>query len=143
MNNLFINPDNVNWQAHGVLAALRRFDGIECSWDQESCQYLAEPEVNPWFNGRERGYVISLRSINCMRRLNIVFFEHRNSDSICAVMFEKTGINPPNINDIPESHPFKKSKYDHDFSVSCGEFIKMSDWIMDRLSEFWTTTYNK
>lgn len=144
MNNLFIEPDNVNWQAHGVLAALRRFDGLECSWDSESSRYLAEPEVNAWFNGRERGYVVSLRSPDYRRKFHIAFYEHRNSDSICAVAFEKGGlINPPTINDIPKEHPFYESKWSYDFSVGCGEFIKMSDWIIDKLEEFWDSSSNK
>lgn len=140
MNNLFIQTDNVNWQAQGVLATLRQFEGLEASWDSEKMRYLAEPEVHPWFNGRERGYVITLRSSDYHRKFHIAFFEHRNSDNICAVAFEQHGINPPTINDIPKDHPYMESKYNYDFSVSCGEFIKMSDWIIDKLEEFWNST---
>lgn len=144
MNNLFIEPDNVNWQAHGVLACLRRFDGLECSWSKETSRYLARPEVNPWFNGRERGYVVTLRSDDYSRQLHIAFFEHRNSDSICAVMFEAAGlINPPTINDIPKSHPYYESKWEYDFSVSVGKFIEMSDWIIDKLEDFWEDSFHK
>lgn len=137
MNNLFINPHNVNWQADGVLAALRSNEGIQASWDSEKHKYLAEPEVNPWFNGRERGYVISLRSSDYLRCLNIAFFEHRNSDQICAVKFEFTGINPPTIKDIPDTHPYYESKYNYDKDVSYGQFVEMSKWIMTEFENWW------
>lgn len=144
MNNLFISHDNVNWQAQGVLACLRSYDGLENSWDTEQSRYLAEPEVNAWFNGRERGYVVTLRSEDYRRQFHIAFFEHRNSDIICAVCFETSGlINPPTINDIPKSHPFYESKWDYDFSVGCGKFIEMADWIIDKLEEFWDSSSNK
>lgn len=143
MNNLFVETDNINWQAHGVLAAIRRLDGLECSWDTQQSRYLAEPEVNQWFNGRERGYVITLRSGDYRRKFHIAFFEHRNSDSICAVAFEQTGINPPTIHDIPKDHPYHESKWEYDFSVGCGEFLKMADWIIDKLEEFWDSSSNK
>lgn len=140
MNNLFINPDNTNWQAQGVLAALRRFDGVEHSWDDGQKRYIAEPEVNPWFNGRERGYVISMHSFAYDNRFHIAFFEHRNSDDICAVKFELKGLNPPTINEFPSSHPYYHSKYDYDFSVPCGHFIEMSDWIIKELNTWWVST---
>lgn len=142
MNNLFINPDNANWQAQGVLAAIRRIDGLEASRVPGGMEYRAEPEVNSWHNGRERGYVISLNGFGYSKRMNIAFFEHRNSDSICAVMFETyANINPPTINDIPDDHPYVRSKWDYDFSAGCGEFIKMSDWIIDRMNEFWDSEF--
>lgn len=142
MNNLFVSSTNVNWQAQGVLACLRRYDGLECSWEAER-GYTAEPEVNEWHNGREVGYVISLRSANYRKKLNIAFFEHRNSDSICAVVFEHMSINPPTINDIPKTHPYYESKWEYDKGVSVGQFIEMSDWIIDTMSEWWQSNHQK
>lgn len=143
MNNLFINVDNVNWQAHGVLACLRMYDGLEASYSKKEQKYLAAPEVNPWFNGRERGYVISMRTGDFREQINIAFFEHRNSDTICAVLFEGTFMNPPTINDIPKTHPFYESKWNYDHGVSVGEFMKMSEWIIDKMNEWWDIKHNK
>jgi hypothetical protein len=128
MNNLFINPDNTNWQAQAVLACLRSKDGLESSWSKEHLCYMAEPNVNTWFNG----------SSNYQNCINIAFFEHRNSDHICAVMFEFNGINPPSFDDIPEEHPYYHSKYNYDHAVSYGEIVKMVDWIIDKLNEWWS-----
>lgn len=136
MNNLFINPDNTNWQAQAVLACIRQYDGLETSY-VTGTGYEAQPEVNPWFNGRERGYVISLRSPDFREQINIAFYEHRNSDSVCAIKFEGTNINPPTINDIPKTHPFYESQWNYDFSVAVGEHMKMAFWIVDNLNGWW------
>lgn len=141
MSNLFISPDNVNWQAQGVLAALRRHEGLQVSYSKKEHRYLAQPEVNPWFNGRERGYVASMRSMDFVSGFHIAFFEHRNSDEICAVAFEGSFMNPPTIDDIPKSHPFYESKWDYDYGVSYGEFVEMSDWIIDKMSAWWSNKH--
>lgn len=138
MNNLFINPDGANVQAQAVLAYLRAYDELESSWSAEQMRYMAEPEVNRWHNCREQGYVVSLRSGDYRRMIHIAFYEHRNSDSICAVKFELSGLlNPPTINDIPKDHPFYESKYATDHSVSVGKAMEMADWIYDELNNWW------
>lgn len=142
MNNLFINPDGANAQAQAVLAYIRMYVGLENSWSREESRYLAEPEVNRWHNGREQGYVVTLRSSNYKRNIHIAFYEHRNSDSIHAVKFELSGlINPPTINDIPEDHPFYNSKWDTNHSVSVGKAMEMADWIYEELNNWWEETH--
>ncbi len=135
--NLFQNEDGANYQAKAVLAYLRNYDGIECSWDKENKDYAARPEVNRWHNCREQGYIVSLRSRNYKNQINIAFFEHRNSDNICAIKFELNTTNPPTINDIPENHPFNNNKYAVDYEVERGEVVDISEWIYNELEEFW------
>lgn len=135
MAKLFINPDGANSQAQAVLAYLRGNSGIECSWDRESGQYLAEPEVDRWHNGRERGYVVHMRGHMYNNQINIAFFEHRNSNAICAVMFEAFTMNPPTLADIPEGVYLDKS--DTSYDVGYGEAAKMANWINQQLIDFW------
>ncbi len=141
MADLFINPDGANYQAQAVLAYLRGHDGIEQSWDGH--RYAAEPQVDRWHNCREQGYVVSLRSFGYGDQINIAFFEHRNSDRICAVKWRGTTPNPPSINDIPKSHSFFADKYAVDHSVAHGEAAEMAAWIFDQLSVFWRETSAK
>lgn len=140
MKNYF--NDTICAAAKSVLAYLRGTEGIESSWDKEKKEYLAEPTIAEWYNGRERGYVVMLHSIDYKRRLNIAFFEHRNSDSICAVKWEQTGLNPPTINDA-EFGDIYKDKYDVSHSVNYSESTKMADWIMKQLNEWWSLTYGE
>ena len=133
MAKLFINPDGANPQAQAVLAYLRHRDGIEPSWNGN--KYEAEPQVDRWHNCREQGYVISLRGQKT--QLNIAFFEHRNSDAICAVKWEGFTLNPPTIDDIPSTHPFSQSKWDTDFDVAGEHPAEMAEWIYSQMVEFW------
>jgi hypothetical protein len=140
MANLFINPDGANHQAQAVLAYLRQSSGIEDSWDDKAGKYLAEPRVDRWHNCREQGYVVQMRSRDYSRQLNIAFFEHRNSDSICAVRWEQTTTNPPTIDTMPTDNKFYKSKWDVSHSVGYGEPAKMAEWVLQELQQFWRST---
>ncbi|GIV43853.1 MAG: hypothetical protein KatS3mg035_0976 [Bacteroidia bacterium] len=132
--------DGANFQAQAVLAFVRRHGGeLQISYNRDERMYEAEPKVARWENCREQGYVISLRSKNYKRQLNIAFFEHRNSDSICAVKWEQTTLNSPTI-DTAQFGDVYKDKYYTSFSVGYGEVLKMANWIVKQLEEFWTET---
>lgn len=135
MTKLFQNPDGANYQARAVLAYLSARAGVERSWDEKANKYLAEPEVNRWYNNREQGYVVSMRDCNGSRQINIVFYEHRNTDEICAIAFEGVYINPPTVDTLPRG--VFKDKYDYTHSVGYGKPAEMADWIMMRLEDFW------
>lgn len=130
--------DGANFQARAVLMILQAFS-IEDSWSAEHNEYLAVPKVSRWENCREQGYVICLTSINFKRQLNIAFFEHRNSDSIHAVMWEQSTINSPSI-DTADFGGIYKDKYDTSYSVGYCEIKNMADWIEKQLSDFWEAT---
>lgn len=142
MAKLFQNPDGSNYQARAVLAYLQSHDRIESSWDKESKRYLAEPEVDRWHNCREQGYVVSLKLYDSQcKQINIVFYEHRNSDSICALVFEGLYLNPPTIDNLPEG--VYKDKYDYTHSVEYGKPAEMAAWIMQQLETFYRTHAQK
>lgn len=130
--------DGAHPSARAVLALLSWFE-IEESWDSERKEYLAEVEVNRWHNGREQGYVLSLRSKHYGRQLNIAFFEHRNSDSIHAIKWEQLTLNPPTITTADFGDVYN-TKWDTSFSVNYNEHYDMAKWIQEQLTDFWIET---
>lgn len=135
MAKLFIRPDGASPQAAAVLAYLREGDGIEESWSADLKDYQADPQVDRWHNGREQGYVVSMRAKNYGKQINIAFFEHRNLDSICAIVFEVFTMNPPTLADIPEG--VYKTKWDTAKDFGYGEAAQMATWIKEQLVSFW------
>lgn len=143
MASLFQDTDGAGAQAQAVLAYLRHRSGIEPSWSASEGKYgryEAEPKVDRWHNCREQGYVITFRSHNYSRQLNIAFFEHRNSDSICAIEWEQKTLDPPTIDNMYTKGKVYKDKYDVSHTVGYGEAAQMADWIYQRLCEFWQVT---
>lgn len=130
--------DGANHQARAVLMLIQPFN-IEESWSSEYSEYLAEIKVSRWENCREQGYVLSLRSLNYDKQLNIAFFEHRNSDGICAVKWEQITLNSPTI-DTSDFGDIYKDKWDTSYSVNYGQILEMSEWITEQLESFWLST---
>ena len=130
-------------QADAVLAYLSGCT-IEPSWDTNKSQYLAQIEVNDWVNGREHGYVVSMRSVGLGRQINVAFFEHRNTDQIVALKFELLTWNPPTYESVSAVKPpviYKNdSKWDVDHTVPYGEAAEMADWVHQQLADFWVET---
>jgi hypothetical protein len=132
---LFQNPDGANASARAVLALLQSRDGINESWNEARKNCDAVPEVDRWHNCREQGYIISLKGPDYRNQLNIVFYEHRNSDGICALMWEQTSLNPINLATIKEG--VFNSSSDYTYSVNHNEITEMAAWIMKQLTQFW------
>jgi hypothetical protein len=122
-------------QAKAVRAYLEMHDGVEPSWDKEDKAY-APVHIAEWHNGREEGYVVVFRNRQHVQ-LNIAFFEHRNSDSICALEWVQTTMNPPTIDTADFGGKVYKTKWDVSHQVEVGEAMKMADWIMERLCQHW------
>jgi len=121
-------------QAKAVYAYLDGYEGVEVSWDKSFSRY-APVHIAEWHNGREEGYVIIFRNKKC-DQLNIAFFEHRNSDDICAVEWVQSTMNPPTI-ETAKFGDIYKSKYDVSHSVGWGCSKDMAEWIMGRLEAHW------
>jgi hypothetical protein len=81
---------------------------------------------------------------NGPKQLNIAFFEHRNSDSICAVKWEEITMNSPTINTANFGDVYK-DKYDVSHSVGYGKILEMAEWIEQQMTNFWVenTTIEK
>lgn len=129
--------DGAGYQARAVLMALQGKigDGIEDSWDNIYKCYRADIRIGRWENCREQGYVISL-SNGDMKQLNVIWYEHRNSDSICAVKWLQNTLNTPTISTAEFGEVFK-DKYDVSISLGHGEYQDMADWIYDEIETHW------
>tara|TARA_R110000868_G_scaffold55232_1_gene171842 strand:+ start:3674 stop:4099 length:426 start_codon:yes stop_codon:yes gene_type:complete len=135
--------DGANYQARAVLAFL-----------QALCHFVEESDfkkvignslyVARWENCREQGYVVSLTVRGePFKQLNIAFFEHRNSDSICAVRWEQSLMNSPTI-DTAKFGDVYKDKYDTSHAVSYGNAYEMAEWIANDLDAyFWSSITKK
>ena len=134
--------DGASDQAQAVLAFLRS-KHIEASWNKECSCYDAEPKVSRWENCREQGYVDWFRPNSSLEQINIAFFEHRNSDSICAIKWAQTTLNAPTIDTMDTKGTVYKDKWDTSFSVNYGEVTKMADWIQEQLEEHWSKCSRK
>jgi hypothetical protein len=130
------NPDGANHQARAVLAYLESRDGLENSWSDHFGEYIACPKVSRWENFREQGYVVWLYSPDLNKQINIAFFEHRNSDVICAVEWYQTTLNAPTIETAQLGDAYNTS-------FEYGKASKMADWIYSRLEKFWAEVLGK
>lgn len=129
--------DGADYQARAVLAFLQSNDNlIEDSWNTERGKYEANINIGRWENCREQGYVLSMMSQN-RRQINIAFFEHRNSDSICAVVWEQYSVNSITIDTANFGDGIYKDKYDVSHSSGYGDIVGMSDFIIVTLTNFW------
>lgn len=136
--------DGAGCQARAVLAYLQQYYSIEESWNDEHKYYQANIEVCRWENGREQGYIVSMRTMQYKKQINIAFFEHRNSDNICAVMWEQKSFNSIATVELAQfGDDVYKTKWDVSKEVGYGEALKMADWIWDQLKEFWKNAENE
>lgn len=140
MINLFnYMQDGAHYNARAVLAILQGMGNIEESYDDKTHEYKAVLNVARWENCREQGYIVSLRSEDYRKQLNIAFFEHRNSDSICAIKWEQSDINSINITTMKTDECYK-DKFDVSHSVSYNQAWDMAQWIKGQFTGFWKTT---
>lgn len=128
-----------NYQAQAVLAFLKHIT-IEDSWNPDTRKYDAEFNVGRWENHREQGYIISLKSKYYQRQLNIAFFEHRNSDNICAVKWEQLAIDTITIDNAKFGEGIYTDKYDVSKYVNYGQIVEMAVWIENQFQNFWNET---
>lgn len=73
---------------------------------------LWELKTYPWYNGRERGFLLCYGRIVRDSILCITFGENRNSDNIFVDMWIQNGLgnNPPTVKDFSEE-AWKRRKY--------------------------------
>lgn len=133
--------DGANHQARATLMFLQANSNIEQSWNSEFRRYDAEINVARWENCREQGYVVSLVNKNS-EQINIAFFEHRNSDAICAVKWKQLSINSLTIANADFGDIYK-DKYDVSHSVGYGKAKEMAEWIIEELTSHWVKSQNK
>ena len=121
------------WAPRGQARAVRAY--LE---DMNSIANDARVDIAEWHNGREKGFVLAMRAPQFTGpQLNIAFFEHRNTDDICAVVWEQSTTNPPTIHDAALPEAYRNNKYAVTYIIGAGEAGEMADWIYERLQEHW------
>jgi len=113
---------------------LQAYSNIESSWNNEWKRYEAEIKVARWENCREQGYIVSLK--HKRDQLNIVFYEHRNSDAICAVKWEQYSFDNLTIHNAMFGD-ICKDRYDISHSVNYGKAYLMAEWVYRQFELFW------
>ena len=114
--------DGANWQAQSVLAYLK-------SHGNENINVVR------YCNCREQGYIVFCRK-NVGKKiiqLNVAFYEHRNSDRMCVVVFDKVTLNDPINSDVWE---FMEDKYDYTESFGFGEIVECGNYIVELIKDF-------
>jgi hypothetical protein len=129
-NNLF-KPSK---QAIAVKAYLEMHDGIEATYDVNTHRYQ-NVHIGPWFNGRERGFVITMNHNFGGESINIAFYEHRSSDDIIVLTWtsKRLAINPPTLADAP----WNTGEESSEAVFSYGKASEAADHIYKVLSEWW------
>ena len=137
--------DGMPWQAQMVLAFIRGHYtyAVDESYDKDSRDYKAKIYVSNYNNGREHGYVVSVR-YDYKNQKNYAFYEHCVSDNICLVMSYA-------YTDIPNGWDGTEwSKYDHDKDFDCYDAVGCGKYIVEDIRkqiELWQDAekdvYNK
>jgi hypothetical protein len=126
--------DGACLQAQAVLIdfKLNGGEGFDLDYSTEVFKY--QVKVDRWSNGREQGYVVWLENDEGSQ-MNIAFFEHRNSDQICAVKWiQNIEFESPTIDNAKFGDVYK-NKYDVSKSVGWRQYALMSDWILKQFKE--------
>lgn len=102
---------------------------------------LVEFYTYPWYNGRERGIVISMSSNFLSGKvLNIAIYEHRNSDELCCLKWETDTIywNHPleDVNIFDKAYK-GKGKFDTDATFPYMSIKECGDWVYTTFKEFY------
>lgn len=131
------NNDGANWQAVAVLAYMRALDifGGLGIYNEKFMEYEARIDVGRYENCREQGYVFSVRYFKTFGQVNYAVYEHRNSDKICVIRFEKNTINTPTLAEVTEN---VKDKWDVTKDFHCGEIMECGDWIRNDIRTYIT-----
>jgi hypothetical protein len=110
----------------------------------EDGDYQVYMETRPWYNGRERGFVLSMRREYPRDEsgvINIAIFEHRNADHLVglswttdSIPFQNGVVADDETLDIAyANYPEPDAEFPH------GRIGECADWIYERLESH----YNK
>ena len=105
------------------------------------CEDMSETGIlsrRPYFNCRERGFVITVMGDKSRTAKHFAWFEHRNSDMLCCVAWEG-GVSGKNgafftVSDIPEeAYP---DKWSTTKAFQWGAFGDASVWLRGAITDY-------
>ena len=133
--NSYLN-DGANCQAQAVLAMLRArvFEPLDKVYVPEKNTYLAEVEVYRYDEGRENGYVFTLRPKVYPKiwQHNFAVFEACCSDNIFVVENEEFYMDNPTWDEVRKECP---SKFDATKKFGYGHIMECVSYIINRMGE--------
>ena len=136
LQNYFSDGANCNVQSVLCLLKHKIGNGIEESWNDEYKTYEADIQVARWENYREQGYIVYLTNKN-NEQLNIAFFEHRNSDNLCAVKWIQNSINSLTIENADFKNKVYRDKWDVSVSFNYNQAYELAEWLFNELTKHW------
>lgn len=136
LQNYFSDGANCNVQSVLCLLKHKIGNGIEESWNDEYKTYEADIQVARWENYREQGYIVYLTNKN-NEQLNIAFFEHRNSDNLCAVKWIQNSINSLTIENADFKNEVYTNKWDVSVSFNYNQAYELAEWLFNELTKHW------
>lgn len=106
-------------------------------YDGETRRWKVEISMSPWINGRERGFVLTVRDAAHLVRpdkiVHYVVYEHRNSDSICVIRESKAGLFMNFL--TPDMLMDFKTKYDYTKEFANGQINESVEWIGNDITD--------
>ena len=115
----------------------------------EVLKLLAKEELNhdhlvflrtqAWYNGREKGFVITAYTPNTIwkyRILHLAVFEHRNIDQICVLKWQDGETSVLCDYKTLNAAYHGGGKYDVDAIFNCGEYRQAADYVKNAIIEY-------
>jgi len=99
------------------------------------CDYSYDIKTRSWYNGRERGFVISAGKFLSTNPIHIAVYEHRNSDNIGVLKWDHHSYHNSPLEDkeiFDNAFPNKNSSKPF-INFSSGEYQKCADWIIKEI----------
>jgi hypothetical protein len=105
-------------------------------------RYRVHMETRPWYNGRERGFVLSMNDpSNQSDAIHIVIFEHRSGDHLVALSWTTEHIPSNGVVADDETLEMAYANYpEPDAEFPHGRIGECADWIYERLESHYNTT---
>lgn len=118
--------DGANWQAQCVLMYLRANIG---SMD------IMNIYVGRYENGREQGYIFSVRNEPLETQRNYAVYEHRNSDQLCIVRFDtELTVDTPSKQKVWDA--MQDNKWNYTKAFGCGDIEQCGEYIINDMKQF-------
>lgn len=127
--------DGANWQAKIILAFMQmmHLKVLDVVWNEKIHKSDAVIYTGRYENCREQGYVFSLMYKSKQRHYAV--YEHRNSDTICVLISNKSSINTPNVDTMWADKPESSTKWDYDKGFDCGQFEECTNFIIEDMTK--------
>lgn len=134
-NNYLIQADEQSQEIRDILLNHDRLSRMEV---EKHFKYTHDLSIHEWFNGRERGYALSIDSFSLNLHLHIAFYQHRNCDEVHVLVWEQKAFNPIctiDNADLSET-PFWANKLTTYQWFECDRFQDAADFIVETAYDY-------